>query len=696
MVTIQPDGGGRAVALLRDAAPIATLVYRIRTPEGDLYPNRIDVGSPWPSGGEHDDPHEERVWTVAATFDHGAIVDLLSEDGDFVRVERSWTIERPGTWRLLFTTLVPHRAATEWIVPSVMYKENARGRGSFPRGGIDRGWSFREDRISVPACSLLHDDEKVQMVFAEPARRDELVSSVRTYREGTEPAFEIAIPYAEAPAAYRMKGVLFGGMAAARSRWLTVRSRGTPFSYTRTFYVACLPRDGNVFRTFRAAPELVRSRYGDRFAPGMSWSTFASLKLRHLLFLLVDDARRGIHGVQMGRGNGVIQPFYDSTAGSFLAKSLEAACVLVVVGRESGREELVDAAERVGRFFLGGALENGLHRDYFHFRKKRFESHAVFSHDERLLQGSNARCNGEAMLGYVRLHRLLHELGRDIPEFRSIALRNAEFYLSHQLTGERDGSFGRWWSKDGEPINSLGTNGAYIVSLLAALDPEARDARISAALFKAADYYSSLVDANDYYADTLDADCVDKEAGCTTLRAFLDLYERDPEPRYLEKAIDAACYLLSWVFSYDVPFAENTLLAKHAFRTIGMTSVSVAHHHLDFYGMYLAYDFLRLAEHTGDVSWKEWAITMMDACRQLIATVQNPLTRSPAYAGWQPEHVHQTDWKYHNHKLKRKGHADYDTAWVTVLVLGAMVQIRERYPDVLEFQFGTGSEIVDG
>jgi hypothetical protein len=677
MLALESNAPAQSVTLQRDAVPVATLHYRLRTPGGELAPSSVDL------------PGLDAAASVTATFEAATIVDRFYEEDGFIRVRRSWTLGRPGRWRLLFTCVADDPSLTDWVVPSVMYKENRAGQGSFPRGGIECGWSFREDRIPVPSCSLLSNDHAIVMVFTAPAEREEEISSIRTYVEGDRPAFEIAVPYEERPGSYRMKGIFFSGMARPRSQWFVARRRELPVSYTRDFFIKAAPRDGNVFRVFQDVPRQVRagpSGTPDASPSGtVSWTEYATLKLRHLLFLLVDDDRRGIHGVQMGRGNGLIQYFFNSTAGSFLVKSLEAASVLARIGRETDVPELLTVAERIGRFFLQGQLPNGLHRDYYHFRTRRFESYALFPDDTRLPNGSNARSNGETMGGYLRLHRELAAAGRTVPEFRSIAERAAEFYLAHQLTGDQDGSFGRWWTHDGEPINTLGTNGAYIVSLLAELDPQARDDRISSALRRAAAYYGRLIDRNDYYADTLDADCVDKEAGCALLRAFLDLYERAADRDLLDRATDAASYLLSWIYTYDVPFRRTSLLGRTGFRTTGMTSVSVAHHHLDFYGMYIAYDFLRLWELGGDERWRELALPMMDACRRLIATADTPLTRGPAFVGWQPEHVHQTDWKYHHHKLRRKGHADFDTAWVTVLVLGAMFQIRDRFPQVLSF-----------
>ena len=203
-----------------------------------------------------------------------------------------------------------------------------------------------------------------------------------------------------------------------------------------------------------------------------------------------------------------------------------------------------------------------------------------------LQKGANARCNGETMVNYLRLYKILKDAGRKANQFLDVARWNAEFYIEHQLKGDEEGSFGRWWDITGEPLNTLGTNGAYIISLLVELEKTTgkRDA-IDKALAKAGKYYASLMDRNGFYADTLDADCVDKEAGAALLRAFMDLYERSQDEYYLKYARIAAGFVLSWMFTYNVSFNPDSPLGKRGFRTAGMTAVSVAHHHLDFYGI---------------------------------------------------------------------------------------------------------------
>ena len=91
---------------------------------------------------------------ISVAFKDGEVRDEIEYMQGLIRVSRSWKILKKGKWQLMFD-YVPAPVLSEWIVPAVMYEKNERGEGRFPRGGLEKGWSFREDRIPVPSCSIL-------------------------------------------------------------------------------------------------------------------------------------------------------------------------------------------------------------------------------------------------------------------------------------------------------------------------------------------------------------------------------------------------------------------------------------------------------------------------------------------------------------------------------------------------------------
>jgi hypothetical protein len=118
-----------------------------------------------------------------------------------------------------------------------------------------------------------------------------------------------------------------------------------------------------------------------------------------------------------------------------------------------------------------------------------------------------------------------------------------------------------------------------------------------------------------------------------------------------------------------------------------MTAVSVALQHIDFYGLFPAYDFLRLWQATGEEKWKEFALLLINCCSQLISSADNMLGRSQEFIGWQPEHIYQTDWNYFLLEFGGKGTWDTCIGWEVVLTLGALLDIRARFPETMNFSF---------
>jgi len=665
MILINKNG---RVEITHAGIRLGGVYYGIRRGKTILHPDEIiiDAGN-----------------VITVTFADAQLKDEFIVDKDFITIKRHWTITEPGKWQLLFN-YQPSADLGHWLVPSVMHDKNEMGEGSFPRGGIEKGWSFREDRIPIPSCSILHDGSHWQAVFTSPSAKESEISSIKTYSREGRPAFEIAVPYVEEPFTYTEKGIVMGGLTGKTAAFFKINK--APFEYSRDFFIAfgqCQHVSEIYIKLTSLALDLFYVAAVDCLKT--NWSTVAALKLHHLKYLLIDKA--GITAIQQGRGNGLFQSFHDYAAGSFLTRGMEGTVIFSRAAREPGNEEYREIAERIGDFFLAGSLPNGLHRDCYSLKDGRWGGYMGVGTPEELINGANTRCNGEVMVNYLRLYKLLKEAGKQRDDFLDLAKRNAHFYIGHQLKGDEEGSFGRWWDADGRPLNTLGTNGAYIISLLVELEKiTGKTDDIDEALKKAGRYYASLVDNNRFYADTLDADCVDKEAGCALLRAFLDLYERSHDEFYLRYARLAAGFVLSWMFTYNTAFDAKSPAGKRNFKTLGMTTVSVAHHHLDFYGLFIAYDFLRLWEATKDEFWKKCGLIMIASCSQLISDRDDLLGRGKDFIGWQPEQVNQTNWDYKLRFLGTKGRFHTCVAWTVVLTLGSMLDIRERFPDILDFK----------
>jgi len=660
-------------AILSDGKIIGEIQYLLRCPHQELNAIKLEYN------------HNKNE--LKAIFREAEIIDIFHPEKDGLMITRQYKIVEEGKWKLIFRFIPNSESKVEWVVPSVMYQENRHGSGKFPKGGLDKGWSFREDRIPVPSCSLLCNEAHSYSVWCNPADDDKYLSSVKTFLTDNLPCFEIAIPFTEEPYTYTDKGIISAGLKKRKEKFICISTQELPFYFKKTYHITFCEGLPPLYIHRKIAESCEDHFHGKEVEMNTAEiSKSASLKLKHLLFMSID--KRKVAGIQLGKGNGILQIFFNYTTGSFLGKSLEGAYIFARAGIELQENRLLELSERIAAFFLNGRLPNGLHQDTFHLKTGKWAGYLSMTPDKRFISGVNTRCNGEVMYNYLRLYKVLKETGRIHHEYLELAKQNIDFYLSHQLKGDFEGSYGRWWTRDGEVINVKGTNGTYIMSLIIEYNKlSGNKTAHKESLDRAADYYMSLVDAGSFYADTLDADCIDKEAGVALLRAFLDMYEFYREERYLQYAEKCACFILSWLWMYNVNFNKDSLLGKEKFKTKGMTSVSVGHHHLDFYGMYIAYDFLRLSQANGDIFWHKQASNMVSACLQLISSKENLLNRSKKYIGWQPEQINQTNWTYHHPVLGAKGKYHTCVSWNTVLTLGAMLDIRDRFSGFMNFRF---------
>jgi len=291
------------------------------------------------------------------------------------------------------------------------------------------------------------------------------------------------------------------------------------------------------------------------------------------------------------------------------------------------------------------------------------------------------------MKHYLRLAKELRQLGYDVSPYIDLARRVALFYSEIQLSS---GSFGRWWTPEGKPKDIQGTNGAYIGSFLCALIPMLEESDplkkvLIGAVHKAYMFYAKLADEGAFYGDTLDADSCDKEAGVALLSFFMDLYHLDGNKRHhLKSAHLAAEFIIQWIWQQSSYLPQESPLGKKGFSTLGMTSVSVAHHHLDCYGMAIAYEFLRFATAANLPFYAKQASLMIAACKQLVHGKENNLGRDESFFGWQPEQINHTNWEYFNRPELMNGHYEIDIAWVTILTLSFFDRIRGEFPEALQ------------
>ena len=595
----------------------------------------------------------------------------LATDG-VLEVDRRWLIRNGVRTRLAFGVQFAG-SFPRWVVPAVMYDGNAEGSGKFPRGGPEVGWSFREDRCPIPSCAILCGAGGGWALFTRGAETEEELSSIKTFLVDGDVTLEIATPFEEAPATYREKGYPLGGQSRPTRAWFPADRH----EYQRSFYL--LPTGGERI-PFGAVFAAARRRFAPR-NDGWSrtdWARYVELKVHYLRHVALFRDRH-VTGIIRGLGMlpGLQRIFCDFVSGSFLSKSLEAAVCFARLAPEYRDQSLSNLAQEIADSFLAGELPSGLAFDEYSIHRRRFGGFFLPGrHVENL---ASTRCMGECGQQYARLAEVFGSSAN--PRWIAHARGIADFFVSRQ---QRDGNYGRFYRPTGELEDARGTNGAYIMWLMADLYRLTADRRYFVSARKAADFFITSAVANQRFGfDTLDAECTDKEAGHALLRAFLLLHALQPEPAILNAAREAAEYCLSWQFCWDIPFSPRSQLGKAGFHTFGGTAVSVAHHHLDVYGLVIALDFLRLGRALGEDSWTQYAKDLVGFCGQLVSTREKPLNKGVRFVGYEPEQFNHTDWDYIHHLVGGKGHYFGATSWVASATLGACLEIRAEFPQFL-------------
>ncbi|GAB3616343.1 hypothetical protein GCM10027416_09000 [Okibacterium endophyticum] len=178
-------------------------------------------------------------------------------------------------------------------------------------------------------------------------------------------------------------------------------------------------------------------------------------------------------------------------------------------------------------------------------------------------------------------------------------------------TQAQDGSWYRAYSPQGEGLTSPAAwfGGSYLeqktgtifpIPILTALHRLTGDERYLSAAGKAADFIIETFVEPVAYAgglnDTTHVKSVktDSVGVMFLMRSLWKAYAATGEPRFLAGAVKAAKILASWVYLWDVPFPEPSLLAEAGFKSTGWAACDVIAG-----GGYLDNEFL---EFTGDLA----------------------------------------------------------------------------------------------
>ncbi|WP_320774755.1 hypothetical protein [Streptomyces sp. CRN 30] len=219
------------------------------------------------------------------------------------------------------------------------------------------------------------------------------------------------------------------------------------------------------------------------------------------------------------------------------------------------------------------------------------------------------------------------------------------------------------WALDGTPLpGEPGTAGLpCVLALLKAFRVTGERALLLAAETLVEEYRRrhALDFATPFARATLDAACEDKEGGIAYFLCVYELLLLTGQRRWERRAGEAADWLLTWVYQWDVPFPGG-------FATTGWPGVSVQNHHVDVF--FPAYELARLGDLVDRPVYRELGELVLNAFGQGICT--RPGEWGFTDPGEQAEGFFPTNWQ-------ERGTANtWNPSWVTSQVLSQALRMR--------------------
>lgn len=493
-----------------------------------------------------------------------------------------------------------------YVIPGISYNGNHWGRGLEPKGLDTDGepWVFDDRRTTIPACTVSENETTYFAVMVSDGDDASHCASCSMARQedGTM-LHRVLWPETESPKTYCDRD----RYSAPHGGWVTIPAHGT---FTVTLFLLSgkpvLPRYGTA-NVENAALALLG---GEPFVPRYTPEEVAALCCSFAKTLLRPMGKRTLFciGYTPDGETGFRQA--EGSEFGWCGQNGMYARLMLRRGAETGDGELTAIGCGVLDAFSHEAVgKTGLIR----------------AHYGSVLSGGTAvedTCNlGFAVREFAAAWAFMKERGEEHPAWITAARSVADFLLANWSD---EHGFGKSWNVDtGECVNPDGTIGAYLIPGLTELyrvtgEPCYLDAARRACRF----YRDRDLAAFRCTAGALDTWCIDKESSAPLIAGAMELYDIDETTEWLDCAKMAAWYFCSWMFHHDTVNLPGTDFETFGYRTIGGSTVSAQHHHIDLYGALIVPYLFRLGEASGDGRFTKRASLLWANAVQNIAPAE--------------------------------------------------------------------------
>jgi hypothetical protein len=522
-----------------------------------------------------------------------------------------------------------------WLIPGLFYAENRLPscRRTYPRYEIGANdpprmvserWSFRGDRAATPAVFCWQDGRMTALSLDPAAEFGSAGIGFEGSRERTR--IWIDLPYREEPISYRGYDVP-DPPEALMHRWEPGDATVVPLR------VATGPGDRHGYVPFLRW--LWERRSGEGAEPWVSVAEAAELAADGLLTWHYHPEHRALYETAAFERN------LDGTAGGEgdrphmhvgWVSGAPWAAQLLAWGRRIGSEAHVTAGAEVldhiaenlspsGTFWAEWTLEHGWGTGW---------SPPGTVH---------ANTIGQATLFFLRALRAEDAHAAGHPTWEVAARSNLDAMANRQ---REDGNLGTYHDAETGEVTEWDGGGA-LVWVAALLEGAERfgDDRYRDAALRAGAYYARFVDDELVYGAPEDIHLApSSEDGYNAVIAYVALWRATHDRPWLDEARRAADWMLTFRYTYDVPFGEHTILGRYGFGTRGTDQASPANQHLHHFGLICTPELVELSGATGDDHYRLRAVEALRAWRQFVARADGDFN---GMRGMVSERFYQTD-----------------------------------------------------
>ena len=516
-----------------------------------------------------------------------------------------------------------------WMIPAVSYNGNVNSRGQEPKNEKrDRQWyTFSYKRTSIPGAIYSEGEDFAIATFGNVPEKAEDDYSCSIQPESNIITHQIVWPEEEMPVSYCAQDQYIPGWRRTYNM-----KQGETRTLTMYLIVARKETNHNAYRHMldmawlMAEPEKLP-------APDEKKMWEQSVEFCHRsLWIENDDYMGYLMGLNLDEKGEWQQATRNRYEVGWMGQNISLAVSILYDFIKTGNHVSMDQGlATLDTWADNCQLPNGLFLTQYD---------AVINKTRCILDACNL---GTAAVQFFEADKLVKQLRLVRPGYLGAAWGICNFMLTDQ---QPNGCYGRGWTMDGKCIEREGGTGAYLIPAMLKAYELYNDNKYLESAKRAYLYYIAFFKKNGFSTDgTLDTRCIDRESAYPLLTSAIGLYKITKDDTYLNDAVDVSYYLSTWLWHYNVNYAEGDVLQQYGYKTLGATSVSTQRHYFDTFACRWVNDWRELAKLTDDSQWSEKAEAIWRNSCQLVGDGKLKINGHIRPVGSQSDAYYGSSWQ---------------------------------------------------